>query len=508
MSIRGKVLSSSLWSIAGTAATMTSSFVVFALMARLIQPVDFGLVAFAALFIDLTRVLMYGGFPEALIQRKTWDEAAASTAFWMNMLASFGFTGIIAAVATPLAYAYGSPTLAEIFPALSASLIIDAARCVHQAKLRRDFGYKVLAIRTVVASLVSGVAGVLLAYAGFGVWALVANRLIGSVLQTVLTLRAVPWRPRLVFSKSECAALFGFGMNMMGAGLLAQLNGRIAELVIGVVLGPVPLAFFRVGSRALNYLVQIGITPIQTTALSAFSRLKDADAVGSAYVRMTRATALVSFPVFFGAAAIAPDFVVVCFGNQWKASAPIMTALALVVAPATLLYFTPPALAALGRTRLVLISNLGMLVLNAIVAFLTVGFGVVVVAAGQSARAHITAPFALHILRRGVGLPIGRALRSIVEPTIAGAVMAAAVAAARLYLLQDMSTPVRLAICVAIGAAIYAGLLLTLARRYSVETMLELIPHLPAAARRVAEKVLSLIQRPESTPSPQKVLRT
>lgn len=494
MSIRGKMLSSSLWSVAGTGATTISSFIVFALLARILQPIDFGLVAFAAVFIEFARGLMYGGIPEALIQRKEWNETAASTAFWMNLASGLVFAALVAAIAGPLAYLYGSASLADIFLVLSASLVIDSVRGVHEAKLRRDFGYKVLAVRGVVASLIGGIVGVAMAFAGFGVWALVAQRLMAATLRTIVVLRTVPWMPKLVFSRSESTGLFGFGINMMGAGFLGQLNARVADLVVAVILGPVALAFFRLGARALNFLVALTIRPLQQTALSAFSRLKDAPAIGSAYLRVTRATALVSFPVFLGAAAVAPDFVMVCFGQQWEASGPVMAALALVVAPATLLHFTPPALAALGRTRLILVSSLASLVLNTITALATVSFGVVAVAAGQSARAHVTAPFALAMLRRGVGLPIHRSLRSIVEPGIAAALMGATVVATRLYILDDLSPFLRLIICVPLGVVVYACLLLTVARRYTADTMLELAPHLPAAARRMVERFVSRIR--------------
>jgi PST family polysaccharide transporter len=493
MSIKGKMLSSSLWWITGTGATMMSSFIVFALMARFLQPVDFGLVAFAALFIDLARGVMYGGLPDALIQRKQWDDAAASTAFWMNLASGIVFAGAVAAVATPLAYLYGSASLAEIFLLLSASLVIDSVRGVHEAKLRRDFGYKVLALRTVIASLVSGIVGVAMAFTGFGVWALVAQRLMAATLQAVVVLWTVPWMPKLVFSRDECARLFGFGIDMMGARFLGELNARVASLVVGVVLGPVALAFFRVGARALRFLVSLTIKPLQTTSLSAFSRLNDPPAIGNAYVRLTRATAFVSFPVFLGAAAVAPDFVVVCFGRQWEASGPIMAILALVVVPSTLLHFAPPALTALGRTRLVLVSSIATLVMNAIAALATVSFGVVAVAAGQAARAHVTAPFALGMLRKGVGLPIGRSLRSIVEPAIAAGLMAAIVVAARLFVFENLSPFPRLMICVGIGAIAYFILLLTVARRYAAETVLELTPHLPPGVRHTVERLISKI---------------
>lgn len=491
MSIRGQILSSSIWSIVGTAAAMISSFLVFALMTRFLQPIEFGLVAFAAIFIDIARGLLSSGFPEALIQRKTWDETTAATAFWLNLSAGIVFAGTVIAVAIPLAYAYGSTTLAEIFLWLSASLVIDAMRGTHEAKLRRNFGYKALAIRTVISSLISGVVGVVMAFAGFGVWALVANRLVSAILQTAIILRTVRWVPKLVFSKAECGALLAFGSHMMGARLLGQMNAKIPEVVVGVILGPVALAFFRVASRVFSFLVQIAVGPIQATAFSAFARLKDAQAIGSAYLRMTRATALVSFPVFFGAAAVAPDFVVVCFGRQWAASGPIMTLLALVVTPATLLYFAQSALAALGRTRLILASNLGLLVANAAAALATVSFGVTAVAAGHTARAHITAPFALSMLRRGVGLQVGPLLRSIAEPALAAALMAVAVAAMRLYVLHDHAPLPRLAVCVVLGVLVYGVLLLTVARRYTAETMLELLPHLPAPTRGVASRIVA-----------------
>src|SRR5262249_45653332 len=157
-----------------------------------------------------SRVVMSGGFPEALIQRKEWDETAASTAFWMNILGSVILVVIIAGAASALVAMDGSATLADVMLAVSASLVLDALGDVHQAKLRREFGYRTLAVRTVLASVVGGVVGVVLALAGFGVWALVANRIVLSAVQTLVVLLTVSWRPRLVFSRTEGRALLGF----------------------------------------------------------------------------------------------------------------------------------------------------------------------------------------------------------------------------------------------------------------------------------------------------------
>lgn len=493
MSIKAKIFTGSLWSIAGTGTTLLSNFIVFALLARLLQPVDFGLVAFAAIFIDLARNLMSGGIAESLIQRKEWDETAASTSFWLVLASSVLFTLGTAGITVPLAYLYGSPTLAEIFLVLSLSLLIDGVRGVHEAKLRREFGYKALAARTVIASIVSGICGIALALAGFGVWALVASRLVAAALQTIVVLCSISWAPRFVFSRAECAGLLRFGADIVGSRLVVQLNGRVAELVVGLVLGPVALGFFNVAGRALNLLFQIAISPIQTTALSAFSRLKDARAIGDAYLRMTRATALVAFPIFFGAAATAPDFVVVCFGNHWQPSGTIMTLLAIAAVPTALITFVQPALVAVGRTRLALSSNFIVLVASTAAVLVAVPFGIVAVAIARAVRAHATAPYMLSALRKGVGLPIGQALRSVWEPWTAAAAMCAAVMLARLYVFDDIVPFARLLICVALGGVVYLVLLLTIARRYTAETMLELMPHLPAGARTIARRIVPML---------------
>lgn len=482
MSIRRKLMVSSVWSIAATGGTLLSSFVVFTVLARLLQPAEFGLVAFVALFVDLARSMMTGGLPEALIQRGSWDETTASTAFWANLTSSAVLAGAMAAVGAGLIHS-GSALMGEVFMALGLSLVIDGARSIHEAKLRRDFGYKVLAVRTVAASLVSGVIGIVLAFQGFGVWALVANRLSATVLQTLVIWRATLWQPRATFSGTAFRELFGFGIPLLGARLLGHLNGRIPEFVIGLFLGAVALAFYRVGARTLNFLVQSTIQPLQTTALSALSRLPNASAVSHGYMRLTRATALVSFPVFLGTAAVAPDFILVCFGEKWAPSASIMTALALVVAPATLVYFADPALTAVGRTKLILVSALARIMLSALIALATVSFGSVAVAAGQTARAHVTTPVTLLMLSQGLGLPVKEAVRNLVAPCCAALAMAAVVTVLRLTLLSDVTPLMRLLGSALTGSVLYVSLLLALAPRYTADTLQELLPLLPSFLR-------------------------
>ena len=157
--IKKLVFSASVWTFAGSLTGQLSSFVIFAILARLLSPYEFGLVAFLALFVDLARGTIVGGIPEALIQRKLWSKSSADTAFWLNIIPTTLFIGITLGWTLLVRQSEQGSVTAWLFLALSITLTIDAARAVHEAHLRRNFGYKLLAVRTALASIFGGVAG-------------------------------------------------------------------------------------------------------------------------------------------------------------------------------------------------------------------------------------------------------------------------------------------------------------------------------------------------------------
>jgi O-antigen/teichoic acid export membrane protein len=488
MSIRGKLIVSSLWSIGATFSSLFSGFVVFSILAHLLQPAEIGIVVFAAVFIEIAATLMSAGIPEALIQREKWDDTAASTAFWIN-LASSAFCAIAISAAGAGVILSGSSVLGSVIIALAIGLIVDGAQMVHVAKLRREFGYKALALRTITVKLAAGIIGVVMAYEGFGVWALVADRLVLTFLSAIVIWRVVPWRPRLVFSRSDLRQFGRFAGNLLTAKMLGEITKRIPELAIGFVLGPTALASYRVGSRGLQFLVHTTIMPLQGTALTALSRLPP-NAVGEAYLRLIRATALISFPVFLGAAAIAPDFVTLCFGQKWASSASVMTALSLVVAPATLVSFAAPALVAVGKTRLIVVSDIAQLVSGALLALITVPFGIVAVAAGITLRSHLISPVVLLMLSKGIGLPVKKTATALIAPAFAAGLMALCVIALRMFVLDHMGLLMRLLASAASGSVIYVVLLLAFTPRYTSETVLEFLPYLPSKLQKFGSLIV------------------
>lgn len=484
MSVSKKFASSAFWLVLGTSFGNISGILVFFVLARLLKPAEFGIVALASIFVDVSRIMVSAGIPEAMIQRETWDDKVASTAFWTSLGCAAALCAVLVGIVAPLGSAYYDPTLGPVIAALSLMLFIDSISIVHLAKLQREFRYKLVATRTMIGNVAGGALGITLAYHGYGVWALVITRLVVGSFEAIVNWVSAQWRPLFYFSREALLSFFGSSMHLLGGQLLATANGHLAAFVVGMVYGPAAIAQYRIGARGLSMVVELTINPLQKVALSAFSRVQGAAGVGGAYLRLTKACSLASCPVFFGAAAIAPDFVALCFGPQWEIGGQVMTMLGLTVMPATFLYFLYPALTAVGRTQFVLFSNIAAFIANLATSLLTVGFGIVQVAAGSAVRAHLTLPFAFALLRRGLHVEWSRALLGILPPFVAAAIMALVVTAVRHWLLMEWHIIPRLTAMIGIGAIIYPLVLVAIGRRFLSENLGEFRAMLPNALRR------------------------
>jgi len=472
--VKSRIIGASIWSFISSAATQISTFIIFIVLARLLGPADFGVVAFAAIFIDLSRGVMLGGIPEALIQRLEWHDDVAQTAFWINVVGSIAFVATICLVCTVLINVQAGSTLPLLVSALSATLLIDALRAVHEARLRREFRYRALATRTVMATIVGGIIGIICALGGMGVWALVINRIASSILQTLIMWSAASFRPRFYMNMTEAKILASFGAQVLSSRLLAQVNTRLPDFIIGAVAGSAALGVYRVGSRSLNFLVQTMITPIQSTALSAFSRLESPPAVARAYSRFTQICATITFPAFFGAAAIAEEFIDIFFGSQWHMSAPIMSILALGVIATTILQFFQSAMQSVGRPRSGISTEVARLASGLVFIGSLSIFGPLAAAAGDTVRKYVALPQSLKTLRQELGLQPSLLLKGLAPPLLCAIAMASLLFLLKFFALDGQSHLGRLVLLVTAGAIAYPVLMLCFGRGF-LQDMLESI---------------------------------
>lgn len=491
LAVKKGVFSASLWTVASSFGTQAATFVIFIVLARALTPQDFGLVALAASFIDLARGVMLGGIPEALIQQADWDERVADTAFWLNVLGGLVFTLLIGAVSLGSHLMGFASPIWFVLAALSATLLIDALRAVHEAKLRRNFDYKKLATRSVLAAVIGGAVGIGMALAGFGVWALVGNRVVTSLAQTGIIWFATTYRPRLAFARDKVRPLLSFSFGVLSGRLLGQLNHRLADIVLGSIAGPAVLGLYRVGSRSLNFIIQATVTPLQATTLSAFARLESPQAQARAYVRFTQFTAAITFPAFFGAMAIASDFVVLVFGEKWAQSAAVMMLLTLGAVPITLAHFFQPAMQARGRPKAAVGPELTRLGVGVVVLSISGLFGIIASAAGDVLRRYLMLPQIFMVLRRELGVSPLQLVRGVLPPLAGSLGMAAVIIGLRYTLWSHLDPMIRIGCSVALGAVLYGGGMRVFANGYLRDVFDSLKSGLPAPLRRIGERLVA-----------------
>jgi O-antigen/teichoic acid export membrane protein len=338
-------------SVLGREATRTVFTIV---LARIIGPEDFGIVAQALVYIGIISLLVDQGFSSALIQRKEVGPAMPGAVVTVNLTVGAALAAATVLVAPLWASFMHTPELVLVLIAFAPSLLFRAASVTPRAMLIRAMDFRKIAVADISSALVGGVLGLIAALTGAGYWALVVQILTTDiVLVVVFVVLGTTWRPNLKLRQLKEIA--GFAGRTFAAGiLLNSVSRNIDNLLVGRFQGAEALAFYGLAYRLLLIPVQLGLTTVATVLFSAFSRLTDdRSALRTEVARATRAIAILALPVMALIAASAPQLVAVVFGPQWQPAVPIVCVLAMAGAlQAIYQSTTTPAMLSLGRDKL------------------------------------------------------------------------------------------------------------------------------------------------------------
>jgi len=455
MSLKNSFGKSGLWMSAAAGANSLLSFVIFIILSRLLAPEEIGLVAFALIVVELGRVFVNAGLSHAIVRHTEWDQDYATTCFYLNVVLALVFIAAIFLAIAPLIAHYYDARAALLLQVLSIIFLLEGAKSVHEGKLKREFNFRAIALRSIIASLLSGIIGVLLAFNGYGVWALVWQQLINQVLITVITWKTAHWLPSLNFSMVHTRSLFSFSTHLTLSQIISNLADKAYEMLIAILLGPAALGFFRVGGRVLFILQEIIIKPFEQALLPALARLDERDARAQATLRVMRMSAYFIFPITFGAAAIGPEFIEFAFTEKWIQSGYVMTLLALGIAPLAMSAQINAALTANGHARAVMTIASIVFIMNCLLGLLFVPYGIAVAAAGFSLRSYLSIYFNLVFFKRVFQVSILRQLGTVAPAFSAALLMLGLVQAAKLLLPQDWALGLRLVLLASFGGAVY-----------------------------------------------------
>lgn len=487
--LQGRVARGLTWTLIDTWGTQLLGLVIFVLLARLLLPVDFGLVALAAVFVAFAQLLVDQGLGDAVVQRPTLTRRQLDTAFWASMLTGLIVTVAAIVLAIPIAVLLGESRLQPIIQVLSVTFLLTALSSIQMGLLRREMSFRSLAIRKLSAVGLSGVVGVGMALSGFGVWSLVGQQITGALVSVVMLWAVTPWRPSLRFSRQDFRELFGFGIHVVGGDILNFFSRNMDNLLIGVVLGPVALGFYAVAYRILDTSQSLLVNAARKLVFPVFVRLQhDRERMRRAYSRMSRASSAMTLPGYVGLALVAQEAIVVLFGNRWIDSGPVAAVLYLIGPVLTIQAFSGALFNAVGHPEVTLRFRLVTTIVNVtgFVIAVVVFRDILAVAAFFVLRGYLLLPLNLIWMRKYGGIPIGQhilELRGVAGATVA---MAAAVLLVKLLLLGHVHNAVLLMAEIVSGVAVFGVALVLLERALVADIVTVGVQAFPGG-RRVAQ---------------------
>ena len=446
------------WSGAQQLGERGVRWAVYLVLARIIAPESFGIVALSAAIIEVLQVLLNQGLPTAIVQRQDLQPAHLDSAFWIYVAGSIPLTIGCIAAADPIARAFHSPELAPVLRWFALALPLGALDNVQDAVFRRRLAFRPLALRAAAGQVCGAALALALGIGGAGVWSLVALALVPPGVGTTILWAVSPWRPRFRFSVARYRELLGFGIFGMGLHAVGLIQRRADYLLIGAMLGPLALGLYAMARQILTVVTGFTESAIGPVAWSTLCRLQgDPERLDRAARAIAAHQALVVMPVSLGIAVTAPVLIPALLGDRWDASVPVTQALGCLAAVTALSGVNGSAILATGavrwRTVLELVRvtvSVGALLLGARWGITGVGWALVV-------GAVVLLPLQLGAARVLIPLRIGPYLRQLAVPVAGSAVMVAAIVGLRVGLADRLTTVPLLGIMVGGGAIVYAG---------------------------------------------------
>lgn len=324
-SLKTKTINGVFWQFCQKGVGQLVSFAISVLLARLLMPEEFGVVALAGMFIVLIGIFTDCGMGTALVQKKEADDLDYCTMFWAQAAFSVIVYIVVFLLAPWFSLLFHSPQLTAVIRVLATGMILGSIGGIQNTIVTRRMDFKVYFYVTLVASILSGIIGICLAFQGWGVWALVVQQLSSTILSTITVFYQVRWLPRFIFSIERFKSLFGTGIKYMATGIIGTACGQLKGYMIGLKYTATDLAYYNRGEGVPNIFTQNIDSTLNGVLFPAFAKLQDDRvAVKNAVRRSIQTSSFLIFPMVLGLAAIADHLVVLLYTEKWVACIPFM----------------------------------------------------------------------------------------------------------------------------------------------------------------------------------------
>lgn len=378
-----QIFSSLFWKLMERGGVQGVSFIVSIILARLLTPNEFGLIALVTIFITLANVFVQTGFNTALIQKKNADDIDFSTIFYISLLIA-GCLYILLCFSSPIiAHFFNQPQLVLVIKVLSLILFFGAINSVQVAVISRNMQFKKLFYSSIGAVIASGIIGIMMAYMGFGVWALVGQQITSQLFTTIIMWFTVHWRPKLLFSYKRLKSLWSYGWKILVASLIDVIYLDLRSLVIGKLFSPAMLGYYDRGKQFPTVIVNNIDGSIQSVMLPTYaSHQENRERVKSIVKRSITTSSFVIFPLMMGLAIVAEPLVKIILTDKWLPCVPFLQIYCAVYAIRPILTANIQAIKGLGYSGDFLKVEFINKVIGIVILVISVQYGVLAIAWG------------------------------------------------------------------------------------------------------------------------------
>lgn len=387
-----KTISGVIWKFSERIGAQLVTLIVSIVLARILLPEDYGIVALVTIVITILNVFVTCGLGASLVQKKTSDQLDFSTVFYSGIVISLFLYMILFFLAEPIADFYNNSQITWILRIMGLRLPLAAINSVQQAYVAKKMIFRKFFLATLVGTISSGIVGIVMAIKGFGVWAIVAQYLTNVTIDTIVLFITVRWKPSIQFSFRRLKRLISYGWKLLVSGLLDTGYNQLRSLVIGKKYTPEDLAYYDKGNNFPSIIATNVNASISSVLFASMSKIQDDKVLLKKATRKSiKICSYLIFPCMVGLAVVAEPFVKVVLTDKWLPMVPYLQIMCFVYAFWPVHVANLEVLKAMGRSDLYLILEIIKKTIGVIILLITMWFGVFWMAMGMAINTVLSA---------------------------------------------------------------------------------------------------------------------
>lgn len=444
-----------IWSAVERFSVQGMQFVLGIIIARMLLPSDYGLIAMLAIFRAVSQAFIDSGFGYALIQKKNRTEADFSTVFYFNIAIAVVIYAMLFFAAPHIASFYNTPELSFITKVVGITLIINSFGIVQQSRITIMLDFKKLAIASLSGVIVGGIAGLIMAYKGYGAWALIVQDLLNNIVRVAVIWFFSKWAPRLIFSFQSFKTLFSFGSKLLLSTLLHTIYTNIYSLIIGKKYTSSDLGFYNRAYTLANFPSTNFTSVIDRVVYPIFCRHQDDDfEIKTLFLKYMKMACYIIFPMMIALVAVAEPLIRTLLTDVWLDAVPLLQILSIAFMWDPIMRLNHSLINAKGRSDYFLFAEVLKKTTGILILVATIPFGIKVMCTGLIVYAFADMGIIIFFNRKLTGLGWLKQARELF-PILLLSIFMGAFMYLVIYLLSGISPLLQLIAAGLAGGAFY-----------------------------------------------------